>query len=37
MVYMIVAITAALFIYSSFKCWQTYRHRLIQHYPARRR
>ncbi|MDR6349703.1 response regulator [Pantoea sp. SORGH_AS_0659] len=37
MIYIIIAVTAGLFFYGSFKCWQTYRHRLIQHYPARRR
>ncbi|MEB5972493.1 response regulator [Pantoea dispersa] len=37
MIYMIIAITAGLFFYGSFRCWQHYRHRLIQHYPSRRR
>ncbi|MDR6297883.1 hypothetical protein [Pantoea dispersa] len=29
MIYMILAITAGLFAYGSFRCWQHYRHRLI--------
>ncbi len=37
MVYLIVAVTAGLFIYGSYRCWQRSRSRLIQHYPARRR
>lgn len=35
--YVILVVSAGLFIYGSIKCWQHYRHRLIQHYPARRR
>ena len=37
MIYMIVAVSAGLFIFGTYRCWQTYRHRLIQHYPSRRR
>ena len=37
MIYVIIAVSAGLFFYSSFKCWQHYRHRMVQPYPVRRR
>nr|WP_205960932.1 response regulator [Pantoea rodasii] len=37
MIFMILAVSAVLFIFGSFRGWQHYRHRLIQHYPSRRR
>ncbi len=37
MIYVIIAVSAGLFLYGSFKCWQHYRPRMVQHYPARRR
>ncbi|MDZ7277867.1 response regulator [Pantoea eucrina] len=37
MLFMIVAVSAVLFVYGSFRSWRRYRHRLIQHYPSRRR
>nr|WP_222433864.1 response regulator [Pantoea soli] len=37
MIYLIIAVTAGLFVYGSYRSWHNHRHRLIQHYPSRRR